>query len=41
MGAYVSVTDKEVTTYSYMQGGTPLENEKYFFVSYNDIINSK
>lgn len=39
MGAYVSVTDKEVTTYSYMQGITPNENESYFFVSYNDIVN--
>ena len=41
MVAYISATDKETTSYSYIQGGTPLENEKYFFVSYNDIINSK
>ena len=38
MGAYVAVTDGETTEYSYMQGGQPNENEKYCFVSYNDII---
>ena len=37
MGAYVAVTDGEATEYSYMQSGTPVENEKYCFVSYNDI----
>ena len=38
MGAYVSVTDGETTEYSYLQSGTPNENEKYCFVSYNDIV---
>ena len=38
MGAYVEVTDGEATEYSYMQSGTPSENEKYCFVSYNDIV---
>ena len=38
MGAYVAVTDGETTEYSYMQGGEPNENEKYCFVSFNDII---
>ena len=38
MGAYVAVTDGETTEYSYMQSGTPNENEKYCFVSYNDIV---
>ena len=38
MGAYVAVTDGETTEYSYMQGGELNENEKYCFVSYNDII---
>ncbi len=38
MGAYVAVTDGETTEYSYMQGGEPNENEKYCFVSYNDIV---
>ena len=38
MGAYVAVTDGETTEYSYMQSGSPNENEKYCFVSYNDIV---
>ncbi len=38
MGAYVAVTEGETTEYSYMQGGEPNENEKYCFVSYNDIV---
>ncbi|MBQ8146558.1 MAG: hypothetical protein IJ039_07210, partial [Clostridia bacterium] len=41
MGAYVVVTDGKTTEYSYMQDGTPNENEKYCFVSYNDVVNSK
>ncbi|MBQ8546684.1 MAG: leucine-rich repeat domain-containing protein [Clostridia bacterium] len=38
MGAYVAETDGETTEYSYLQSGTPNENEKYCFVSYNDIV---
>ena len=38
MGAYVAVTDGETTEYSYMQAGKLNENEKYCFVSYNDIV---
>ena len=38
MGAYVAVTDGGATEYSYLQSGTPNENEKYCFVSYNDVI---
>ena len=38
MGAYVAVTDGETTEYSILQSGTPNENEKYCFVSYNDIV---
>ena len=38
MGAYVEVTDGEATEYSYMQSGTLNENEKYCFISYNDIV---
>ncbi|MBO4982648.1 MAG: leucine-rich repeat domain-containing protein [Clostridia bacterium] len=38
MGAYVKVTDDENTDYSYLQFGTPKENEKFSFVSYNDIV---
>ena len=40
MGAYVAETDGETTKYSYLQAGTPAENEKYCFVSYNDIASS-
>ena len=40
IGAYVAVTDGEATEYSYMQSGEPNENEKYCFVSYNDIVNA-
>ena len=39
LGAYVAVTEGEETEYSYMQVGTPNANEKYCFVSYNDIVN--
>ena len=38
MGAYVAVTEGEETEYSYMQVGTPNANEKYSFVSYNDVV---
>ena len=38
MGAYVAVTDGETTEYSYLQSGTPAANEKYCFVSYNDVV---
>ena len=40
MGAYVAVIDGETTEYSYLQSGTPNENEKYCFVSYNSIVNA-
>ncbi|MBO5439684.1 MAG: leucine-rich repeat domain-containing protein [Clostridia bacterium] len=36
LGAYVISGDK----ISYLQDGTPLENEKYAFISYNDLPNS-
>ena len=38
MGAYVKVTDGEAIEYSYLQSETPNANEKYCFVSYNDIV---
>ena len=38
MGAYVAVNDGENTEYSYLQAGTPNENEKYCFVSYNEVV---
>jgi len=37
MGAYVAVSDGKTTEYSYLQSGEPNENEKYCFVSYNEI----
>ena len=40
MGAYVATVDGEVTEYSYLQDGVPDENEKYYFASYNDILDS-
>ena len=40
MGAYVLVTYGETTEYSYMQAGTPAENEKYHFVSYNQVADA-
>ena len=41
MGAYVIATDKEGTEYSYLQAGTPIEGEKYSFVSYNEVAAGK
>ena len=38
MGAYIAVTGGENTEYSYMQSGEPNANEKYCFVSFNDIV---
>ena len=38
LGVYVAVTDDVSTKYSYLQHGTPNENEKYSFVSYNDVV---
>ena len=37
-GAYVIVDDGEKTEYSYIQCGTPADGEKYYFVSYSDIV---
>ena len=41
MGVYVAVTDGEATEYSYVQDGTPNENEKYVFTSFNEVVNSE
>ena len=39
MGAFVKATDKNgAVEYSYLQGGTPNDGEKYFFASYNDAL---
>ena len=41
MGAYVAVTDGEITEYSYMQDDTNGEKlGNYYFVSYDSIVNS-
>ena len=40
IGAYAEVTKDEATEYSYMQLGTPVENENYCFISYNGIVNA-
>ena len=37
MGAYVKIEGKE---YSCLQGGIALNGEKYYFVSYNDILSA-
>lgn len=39
MGAYVKATDGEAVEYSYLQSKSPNENEKYHFVTYNEIMN--
>ncbi len=40
MGAYVALADVDgKADYSYMQYGTPKENEKYCFVSYDEVVN--
>lgn len=41
IGAFVVTKNNGVATYSYIQDGTPLENEKYCFVSYNDLVKEK
>ena len=38
IGAFVKVTGENGTEYSYLQIGAKAENEKYVFVSYNDLI---
>ncbi|MBQ8145177.1 MAG: hypothetical protein IJ039_00180, partial [Clostridia bacterium] len=39
IGAYVEVSKDGVTEYSYMQEKDPSENAKYYFASYNDMLN--
>ena len=39
-GAYVVASDGEESIYSYIQTEAPLEGEKYYFVSYNEIVNA-
>ena len=37
-GAYTAINDGTTTEYSYLQTDLPSESEKYYFASYNDII---
>ena len=41
MGAYVMLKGEEATEYSYIQSDVPKENERYLFISYNDIVNQE
>ncbi len=41
MGTYVITTCGEDIEYSYIQSGTPIENEKYVFTSYNEVVNAE
>ena len=41
MGAYLVFGEGEGKEYAYIEGGTPLEGEKYYFVSYNSVANAK
>lgn len=36
IGAYVTETNGGIKKYSYLQGGTPAENQKYCYVTYSD-----
>lgn len=38
MGAYVFENDGNETEITYLQNGSPFENEKYYFASYNDLV---
>ena len=40
MGAYLVFGEGEGKEYAYIEGGTPLEGEKYYFVSYNSVANA-
>ena len=41
MGAYVVATKDGVSKYSYLQAEKPVGNDKYYFISYNDIFSSE
>jgi hypothetical protein len=38
LGVYVETTFEETKEYSFLNQKTPLEGDKYFFVSYNDVL---
>ena len=39
MGAYVAEINDEGTSYSYIQAGNPKGQDKYCFISYNEVAN--
>lgn len=39
-GAYVQTTKDSESTLSYLQTGTPAEDEKYYYTTYGDLINA-
>ncbi len=39
MGAYLKIADSDSLRYAYVQYGTPKENQKYCFVTYNEVNN--
>ena len=40
MGIYVETSYEDKNEYTYVQAYNPQENEKYSFISYDDILNS-
>ena len=38
LGAYVKVTKGEMVEYFYLQASEPLENEKYAYITYNELV---
>lgn len=40
LGTYIATKSGETTEYTYLQSGTANANERYHFVSYNDIVSS-
>lgn len=41
IGAYVEIVDGESAEYSFIQESEPVEDDKYFFASYNDLFSTK
>lgn len=40
IGAYVCVADEDICEYSYIQEGTANQGEKYYFASFNEMLNA-
>ena len=40
LGAYIITTYDKTCEYSYIQEGAPAQNEKYAFISYDEVVNS-